>query len=45
MEIRNLDTKVALNNLVRHGYRHSGDYGIILNANMIDEDLFKLGRP
>lgn len=45
MEIRNLDTKVALNDLVRHGYRHSGDYGIILNANMIDEDLFKLGRP
>ena len=31
MDIRNLDAQTALNELVRHGYRHAGDYGIMMN--------------
>lgn len=45
MEIRNLDSKVAMNELVRQGYHHTGDYGIILNASAVNTDFFKLGQP
>ena len=45
MEIRNLDSKVAMNELVRKGFRHVGDYGIILNASAVNTDFFTLGQP
>ena len=45
MEIRDLDSKVAMNELVRKGFRHVGDYGIILNTSAVNTDFFKLGQP
>ncbi|MBQ6238381.1 MAG: AraC family transcriptional regulator [Bacteroidales bacterium] len=45
MEIRDLDSKVAMNELVRNGFRHVGDYGIILNTSAVNTDFFKLGQP
>lgn len=34
-----------MNELVRNGFRHVGDYGIILNASAVNTDFFKLGQP
>lgn len=34
-----------MNELVRKGFRHVGDYGIILNASAVNTDFFKLGQP
>lgn len=45
MDIRNLDAYVAINDLVRKGFRHSGDYGIILNVSTVNTDFFLLGQP
>ena len=45
MEIRNLDSKVAMNELVRQGYHHTGDYGIIMNVSAVNTDFFTLGQP
>jgi len=45
MEIRNLDSKVAMNELVRQGYHHTDDYGIIMNVSAVNTDFFTLGQP
>ncbi|MBQ9588014.1 MAG: AraC family transcriptional regulator [Bacteroidales bacterium] len=45
MEIRDLDARMAMNELVRNGFRHVGDYGIIMNASAVNTDFFKLGQP
>jgi len=45
MEIRKLDAKVAINDLVRKGYRYTGDYGIILDASSLNADFFLFGQP
>jgi AraC-like DNA-binding protein len=45
MEIRNLDSKVAMNELVRKGFCHVGDYGIMRNVSAVNTDFFKLGQP
>jgi len=45
MDIRSLDSKLAMNELVRKGYRHEGDYGIMVNASAVNADFFKLGQP
>ena len=34
-----------MNELVRKGFRHVGDYGIILNTSAVNTDFFKLGQP
>ena len=34
-----------MNELVRKGYRHEGDYGIMVNASAVNADFFKLGQP
>lgn len=41
----NLDAQTALNELVRHGYRHAGDYGIMINARMQANGFFRQGQP
>lgn len=45
MDIRNLDAQTALNELVHHGYRHAGDYGIMMNARMQANGFFRQGQP
>lgn len=45
MDIRNLDAQTALNELVRHGYRHTGDYGIMIDARMQANGFFRQGQP
>ena len=45
MDIRNLDAQTALNELVRHGYRHADDYGIMMNARMQANGFFRQGQP
>lgn len=45
MDIRNLDLKTAINELVRHGYRHVGDYGIMEDGRMQENDYFLLRQP
>ena len=45
MDIRNLDLKTAINELVRHGYRHVGDYGIMEYGRMQENDYFLLMQP
>ncbi len=46
MKIRELDSKNVLNHLVRHGFRHSGDNGILYNVSPAEGgEFFQQGVP
>ncbi|MBQ3788458.1 MAG: AraC family transcriptional regulator [Bacteroidales bacterium] len=45
MEIRELKAEPFLNDMVRRGYRHQNELGVIMNSFLKDGFVFRIGQP